>query len=318
MDFRPARGLGHRHIQTIWPARLRPPPRVALARQRLTLSDGDFVDLFWGPQRPGPAVLLLHGLGGCSRSTYMLGLMRRLADRGFQTVAMHYRGVAGTPNRKARFHHAGAWEDPAEAMAAIRRSTPGRPVAVVGFSLGGSIVLNWLAHAPAPALPDAAVTVSVPFDLAACARTINRGFARVYQRYLLGCLRRMYLCKFAHRAPGPVPIAGLRRIRTLYEFDDRITAPLHGFAGADDYYARCSTRSLLPHIEASLLMLQARDDPFVPASTLPDAGHLRPGTELAVTARGGHVGWLGGSARAPEYWIEQQVPAFLARCFSDR
>jgi predicted alpha/beta-fold hydrolase len=316
-EFRPLRGFGHRHLQTVWPASLRRRPSLDLTRQRIELPDDDFLDLFWGPRRAGPVVLLLHGLGGCSRSAYVLGLAKRLAERGFQAVAMHYRGAGGVPNRQPRFYHAGAWEDPAEALAQIRTALPGRPVAAVGFSLGGSILLNWLARGDAPRLPDAAVSVSVPFDLAACARAVNRGFARLYQRHLLGCLSRMYRSKFASRTEAPVPVPELRRIRTLYAFDERITAPLHGFQGADDYYARCSSGPLLRHITVPLLIVQARDDPFVPAATLPDPTRLGARTRLLLTRHGGHVGWLGGTPCRPEYWIERCIPDYLAARLSD-
>lgn len=308
--FRPAWWLPGPHAQTLWPALARRPTGPDLRRERLDLADGDFVDLHWGPAASGPLVLVLHGLAGCARSAYVLGLVGHLARHGFESVVMEYRGAGAEPNRLPRLYHAGAWEDPAEVVTVLRRRWPARPLGAVGVSLGGSILLNWLGRQGAAAPVDAAVAVSVPFDLAASADAAGRASARLYQwdlvRHLKAGVRR-------HPALG-LDRAALAGIRSLRGFDDVVTAPLHGFAGADDYYRRCSCGPCLPTVRRPTLVIHGLDDPLVPPSTLPDRRQLPPALRLELSRHGGHVGFVGG--RWPwraEYWIEQRARRFLAR-----
>lgn len=304
--FVPPWWLRNPHLQTIVPAILRRTPRPRLRRESLDLPDGDFLDLLWGPARDGPVALLLHGLGGSYRSPYVLGMAATLAARGWQTLIMHYRGVQ-RPNRLPRFYHAGDYADPQYLVSVLRRRFAGRAIAVIGYSIGGSILLNWLARADAGLQPDVAAAVSVPFDLALCAEHIDRGFARLYQRDLLWSLKRMVRRKLAVNADAcPVTAADLGRLRSLREFDDRITAPVHGFSNARDYYRRCSCGPLLTRISRPTLIVHAADDPFIPARTIPE--RVSGSTRLCVTDYGGHVGF-----RAGDYWLEQAIPEFLAQ-----
>ena len=186
-------------------------------------------------------------------------------------------------------------------------------IAVVGYSLGANVLLKWLAERGARAPVVAAVAVSVPFLLAEVAKRLEHGFSRVYQRHLLRSLRRDLRRKFA-RKEAPIDVDGLAGIRTFREFDERITSPLHGFNGADDYYRRASCRQYLPAIRAPLLILQARDDPFMSERVLPEASELSAGTRLELSARGGHAGFIAGAAPwAARYWLEVRIPIFLLR-----
>ncbi len=310
--FQPAWWLPGPHAQTIWPAVFRPVPPVPLSCEPVALPDGDHVRLYWGPIRAGALVLLLHGLGGCAGSPYIRGQLDALARAGFQGIAMEFRGAAGEPNRRRRFYHAGDWADPDAVVAALRRRYPDRPLCAVGYSLGASVLLNWLiAHGRQSPLA-AAVAISTPFDLAACADHIDRGFARVYQAHLLACLRRLMRAKFRHRDDEPWPLERLGALSSLRMFDDRVTAPLHGFAGAADYYARASTRDRLDRIHRPTLLLQAADDPFIPAASLPDPETLPPTVDLELTTAGGHVGFVEGAHPvAADYWLERRVPEWL-------
>lgn len=257
-------------------------------------------------------VLLLHGLGGCARSGYMLGLIAMLSARGYQCVAMQYRG-AGPANRLDRFFYAGDYHDPATVAGHIAAHAPGRPLYAVGFSLGANMLLTWLAVAGARGPVSRAVAVSPPFDLGACADAINRGFARVYQRDLLNNLKRMYAAKFRDR-PGPLPTRTVAGLHTLRAFDDRITAPSHGFSDAADYYARCSCGPRITRVATPALVLHARDDPFVPAGDIPAPADLPAPVTLEVTARGGHVGFVAGRGPLrlwPAYWAETRIADFL-------
>lgn len=305
--FRPTPWLANPHLQTLWPALLRRHPRPHLRREALPLSDGDQLQLAFGPERDGPLVLLLHGLGGCADSGYIGGLIRALAATNIASVVVQFRGAGGIPNRADRFYHGGAYDDLAEAADGLRRRFPGRPLGAVGFSLGGSVLLNWLGSARTPLR--AACAVSVPFDLEACAMALDKGFARVYQWDLVRALKRVVWAKFKDRVDPPVDLAAVAAIRRLWDFDDRVTAPLHGFAGAHDYYRRASCRQRLRAIQAPTLILHALDDPFVPRHCVPQPHELSKSVRLELSDRGGHVGFVAGGW--PRYWLEERVCAFL-------
>lgn len=313
--FRPAWWLPGAHLQTVWPALLRRPPRLALRRERVELADGDFLDLDWGPPQPGPLVLILHGLEGSSASGYARGLLVVLAGRGWQGLVMHFRSCSGEPNRLARSYCAGDTDDLSAVVALLRRRYPRRPLAAVGYSLGGNVLLKWLGEQRAAAPLSAAVAVSVPFLLERAARRMSQGLSRIYQRYLLDACKASYRRKFRARDDAPVPLDALSRLTDFYQFDDRITAPLHGYAGVDDYYARASCRDYLQGIAIPTLILHALDDPFMLPEAVPAEAELGPCVTLELSRSGGHVGFVSGRwpGRA-RYWLEQRVPAFLTDC----
>ncbi|WP_018937066.1 hydrolase [Thioalkalivibrio sp. ALJ24] len=304
--FRPAWWLPGRHAQTVFPALFRAPPPVRLEHERLELPDGDFLELAWGP--PGRGLVLVgHGLGGDETSGYALGVVAALARRGIGSAVLISRGAGSHPNRLRRSYHAAAWDDLDHVVETLHRRDPARPMAVCGFSLSGSMLLSWLGERGDMPLATA-VAVSVPFDLAASADALERGFARVYQWHLMRGLRRVTLRKFAARDDAPLPLAELRRMRRLREFDERITAPLHGFRDSADYYARASCRPRLGAIRQPTLILHAADDPFVPATSVPATRELGPGIGLELQARGGHVGFVAGDVPGrPRYWLDTRI-----------
>lgn len=309
--FQPAWWLPGGDSQTLWPALVRRRPRLLVHRQQVVLPDEDCIDLFWGPPKSGALILILHGLGGCATASYALGMLRMLSQHGLQGVIMEYRGAGSAPNRCDRFYHAGAWQDPQAVVQGLRMSHPNRRIGVVGFSLGASILLNWLiTDSKAPI--DAAVAISAPFDLAACAHLLNQGFARVYQWNLLRRLKQLLLRKYAGRSDAPISIRQISAIRTLREFDDRITAPLHGYSNAADYYRRCSCGPHLKAIKHAALVIHARDDPFIPLSSVPCSQRFAPGIQFELTRTGGHVGFVQGYwPWQADYWIERRVAAYL-------
>jgi predicted alpha/beta-fold hydrolase len=258
-------------------------------------------------------VLVLHGLEGSSDSHYARGLLATLIRHGWRGVVMHFRGCGGQPNRLARGYCAGDTADMAYVVDWLRRRAPDAPLAAVGYSLGGNALLKWLSEAGADIPLRAAVAVSTPFVLDSTARRLQQGFSRLYQFHLLHALKRGYRAKFRHRSDGPVALAALATIRDFYAFDDRITAPLHGYAGVHDYYARASCRPGLRHIQVPTLILHALDDPFMRPEAIPQTGELSPSVRLELSPRGGHVGFVAG--RWPwraHYWLERRIPAFLA------
>jgi predicted alpha/beta-fold hydrolase len=308
--FTPAWWLPGGHLQTLWPNLARRRPRVELRRSRWELPDGDFLDLDWTLGDGIATVLVLHGLEGSSGSHYARGLARALSQRGYRVAIMHFRGCTGEPNRLDRSYHSGETGDIDLVVRRLRRENPDGALAAVGYSLGGNVLLKWLGELGADAPVSAAVAVSVPFELASAADRLACGLSRVYQSKLLGSLRRKTLRKFARR-PSPLDPDRVARLRTFREFDDYVTAPLHGFADADDYYARCSSRSFLKSIRTPTLILHALDDPFMTPEVVPSAAELSPQVTLEIAPHGGHVGFVSGPPWHPVYWLEERIPAFL-------
>lgn len=314
--FQPARWLRGGHAQTIWPTLLRPRVPLSPRRERVVLQDGDFVDVDWVGEA-GPIVIVLHGLAGSIDSQYVRGLLRECARRGWRGALLHFRGCSGEPNRLPRSYHAGDTGDLQAVVDLVRAREPTTPLAALGYSLGGNALLKWLSEQGAAAPLVAAVAVSVPFDLAAATARLARGFSRIYERRLLNCLKRSLAQKQAVM-DLPWRHEDIAAITSLREFDERITAPLHGFRGADDYYARASCRGLLSGIAAPTLIVHALDDPFMPASVVPHARELAADTVLELSPHGGHVGFVSGAPHAPRFWLEQRVPDFIAEFFTVR
>lgn len=311
-DFTPAWWCRGAHCQTLWRQLFRR-PCMALRRERLELPDGDFLDLDWtaSPNAAvtAPLVLVLHGLEGSSRSVYAQGLLAALVKHGFRGAVLHFRGCSGEPNRMSRSYHSGETQDLALVMDILKQRHVG-PLGVVGFSLGGNVLLKWLGETGTRAV-DAAVAVSVPFELARAADRLNRGFSRLYQWALLKSLKRG-LARKARRVPLPVDLDAVERAKTFWHFDDAVTAPLHGFADVHDYYCKASSRQYLAGIAVPCLILHAADDPFMTPAAIPAAPELSATTRLEIAAHGGHVGFVAGAwPWAPRYWLERRICAYL-------
>ena len=312
--FQPAWWCRGPHLQTLWPNRLRRPPPLRLARERLELPDGDFLDIDWTADTgdESPIVLLLHGLQGSSRSRYARGLLHAITRRGWRGALMHFRGCSGEPNRLARSYHSGETGDLDYFVGILKARYPRAPLAAIGVSLGGNVLLKWLGEQGARARVTCAVAISVPFVLSEAANRLTRGFSRVYQWSLLRCLRRA-LDEKRRSVPLPLAVQDLSRLRSFWEFDEHVTAPLHGFRGAHHYYETSSCRPYLARIRVPTLLLQAQDDPFLDPIAIPGPEHLADGVTLELYERGGHVGFVSGTwPWRARYWLEERVPAFLA------
>ena len=308
--FRPAWWLPGAHLQTMWPALASRWLKPTLRRRRVELPDGDFIDVDWVGEG-GPIVVVLHGLGGASDSHYVRGMLSAIARQGWRGALMHFRGCSGEVNRLARGYHAGETGDLDTFIAMLRQNEPRTPLAVIGYSLGGNVLLKWLGERGDAAPARAAVAVSVPFDLANAAMRVHQGFSRVYELRMLRSLKAVMSLKAAQQ-PLPWDKKTIAAITSLREFDDRITAPLHGFRDADDYYARASCKPYLAAVATPSLVIHAADDPFMSPSVVPTARQLSAAMTLELSNHGGHVGFVGGQPWAPQYWLESRVPAFLA------
>ncbi len=308
--FKPAWWLPGPHLQTIWPALFRKRPPLKLARERVELPDGDFIDLAWTANHSGPCVLVLHGLEGSLQSHYAAGILHSLVEAGFRAVFMHFRGCSGEPNRLARGYHSGDTGDLTRVLEHIRRKHAQPVSAAIGFSLGGNVLLKWLGEHKERSFLSAAVAVSVPFRLGDAAERLELGWSRLYRGHLLRRMRAAYRRKFTRRL-SPLSV-NVNRLRSFYEFDDKITAPLHGFKNADDYYHRASSRRYLKDIHTRTLILHARDDPFMWPGTLPEDDELSGQTVLELSEKGGHVGFVSG--RSPwraHCWLDKRIIDFL-------
>jgi uncharacterized protein len=309
------------HAQTVAGRVLRPSPGFAWVRERVDTPDGDFVDLDWSPAAAAgaPTVVVLHGLEGSARRSYVQLTFRELLARGMRPVGLNFRSCSGEPNRTARFYHSGETDDLRQILGVVRERIGGVRLGAVGFSLGGNVLLKYLGEEGEGSGIEAAVAVSVPFDLAAGSHALETTFfgRHVYSPYFLRKLRRKARAKMgllravcdAERACSA---------RTLREFDDAATAPLHGFRDAADYYARSSSAGFIDGIRVPTLLLQAEDDPFLPPASIPRrAAGENPWIVPGFVATGGHTGFVYGSPLRPRFWSEEEAARFLQAVLRD-
>ncbi|MCH9826620.1 MAG: hydrolase [Gammaproteobacteria bacterium] len=308
--------LRNPHLQTMLPALLRPTPPLDLRRERLELDDGDFVDLGWaGTEQTGaPTAVLVHGLTGGFESKYLRGLALQLIDLGWRICALQLRGGGESPNRLARCYHHGDSADLRHLWHLLRRREPEGIVATVGWSLGGNVVLKALGEEGDQAPVDFAAAASVPFSLYECAERLRHGVARIYQSHLLGALRRMIRHKASRVDLSAIDLDAVLSAPDFFTFDDGFTAPLNGFADAQDYYARAACGPYLQAIRRPTLIVHAQDDPMMVREIIPRAEALSPFVTLQLSTHGGHVGFVEAGPRGrPRMWLERHFADYLQR-----
>jgi uncharacterized protein len=315
--FAPAWWIPGAHLRTLWGKFFRPRSTAVTTRECWETPDGDFLELHrMDAPASRPRLLILHGLEGSQRSHYAVGMLAEASRRGWAADVLVFRSCGEEMNRLPRFYHSGETADLDFVVRTIVQREQGRPLLITGVSLGGNVLLKWLGENGSELPPEVrgAATVSVPYDLAQSTRYITRGASRMYEVHFLRSLRRKARRK-EEAFPGLISQEAIDRARTLYDFDDCVTAPLHGFAGADDYYARSSSIRFLHAIRRPTLMLSARDDPFMPPELLDEVAPIARANralELEIVERGGHVGFIGGSIPfRPVYYAERRVGDFL-------
>jgi len=316
--FRAAPWLPGPHLQTVVGKFLRPRSTLSLARRRIDTPDGDFLDLDLAPETEpeAPLVLVLHGLEGNTGRGYVRLAMDEMHRKGLRPVGMNFRSCSGEPNRRPRFYHSGETSDLAVVLQWLRKRFPDRPLAALGFSLGGNVLLKYLGEEGegAKEFLSGAAAISVPFDLTAGTRAIESGtMGRVYTYYFIRSLRKKVEAK-TDLLEGLLDLEMVLKARTLREYDQVATAPLHGFPGAAAYYREASSARFLEDIRVPTLLLQAEDDPFLPAYALPREKVSRnPCLLPAFTPAGGHVGFVTGSSPwRPRFWAESEAARYLA------
>ncbi len=302
------------HLQTIHPAVFRRVPWVTRERERIETSDGDFLDLDWErSHRADRVAILAHGLEGNSRDTYMQGMAAALVRAGWNVVAWNCRGCSGEGNRLLRSYHSGATEDLAAVVEHVLRDRRYRRAALIGFSLGGNITLKYAGDFGAAIDPrvDRVVAFSVPCDLASASRALESRTNRIYMDRFMTNLRAKIRAKM-QIFPGELSDARLDAMRTFREFDGAYTAPLHGYRDAEDYWARASSKPVLGRIAIPALLVNARNDPFLPPECFP--GEAASGSayfHLEAPREGGHIGFVPAGASGGEYWSEKRAVEFL-------
>jgi hypothetical protein len=311
--FVAASWLPNAHLQTVYGALMAPAPAVAWRRERWETPDGDFIDmdLVDGPA-DAPWVQLFHGLEGSSSSPYARMLMDRVRRRGWRGGVMNFRGCSGEPNRLARAYHSGDSEEIDWVLRRLRQRAGDAPLFAVGVSLGGNALAKWLGERGQAAgeVVQRAAVVSAPVDLMAAGEALGQGIARAYAWHFLGSLRRNALSRL-ERFPGLYDAGAVRRARSLRAFDNLVTAPLHGFRDTDDYWTRASAKPWLARIEVPTLLVNARDDPFLPEAALPTERDVAPAVKLEFPARGGHVGFVGGPFPGNIEWLPRRILHFF-------
>ena len=320
--YSPAWWIPGGHLQTLWGKLFRRQAAAPTVLERWDTPDGDFVELHRLRAEPGaPRLLLLHGLEGTVRSHYAQGLLNEAARRGWGADLLIFRSCGSEMNRTRRFYHSGETTDTAFVLERISQEFPTSLLALAGVSLGGNVLLKFLGERGSNLPPQlkAAAAISVPFDLSRSARRINRGLSRLYQRFFLNSLRRKAQEK-AERFPDIAPASGIAGLRTLEDFDNLITGPLHGFKDAQDYYERSSSLPWLKRIKINTLLLSAIDDPMLPPEVLEEAREIagrNPALHLEFVDRGGHAGFIAGSLPwRPFYYAEFRVGEFFAEHFA--
>lgn len=316
--YQPAWWARGGHTQTLWGKFFRPTLAIETQRERWDTPDGDFVDIYRLTATPGaPRLLFLHGLEGTIRSHYVAGLFIEARRRGWAADLMIFRGCGDEPNRAPRFYHSGDTNDLAYVLDRVLAEVPGVPIGLAGVSLGGNVLLKFLGERgrSLPARVRGAAVVSVPFDLEAGCRFIAQGVSKIYDRHFLRTLKRKALEKL-ERYPGLFDREKLARAQTIFEFDDAVTAPVHGFKSAHDYYSQSSALGYLDRITLPTFLLSAVDDPFLPPEVLSrvrDIAELNPNLTLQFTEHGGHAGFVSGAAPwSARYFAEWRVCEFLS------
>ncbi len=327
------------NLQTIYSALFATVPEVQYRRERWELDDGDFIDVDWidntnpdskvvnesnpevTPPKDAlstvvdnrPIVVLFHGLEGNSQSEYAKALMAATKAKGWRGVVIHFRGCSGEPNRLPRVYYAGDTPEIEMMLSRVRAGAPGVKIYAVGVSLGGNALLKWLGESGehANSVITKAATVSAPMDLIEAANALDKGFNRlVYTPRFVDSMRPKALA-MSQRFPGLLDDEKIKSARTIHDIDGAVTAVLYGAASADDYYAKNASKPWLDKITVPVLILNAKNDPFMPSKFLPTPDEVSPTVTLEYTEEGGHVGFVTSPFPGNVEWLPKHLLEFF-------
>ncbi|MER2490424.1 hydrolase [Catenovulum sediminis] len=312
--FKPAWWLKNRHFQTGWQKIERKNLPCPTLSERIELPDQDFLDIHW-TEKPNfdttkPIVVVLHGLEGSIKSAYARGMLNAIRRKGWIGLLLHFRSCGGVPNRLPRAYHSGETTDLAYLCQWLKERYAHAPLACISFSLGANVLCKFAGESGQQNPFEAGVAICPPLDLAACCRHIQKGTSKVYQKYLLDMMldnlaRKMQRVNLNNHIK--LKADEFRKIKTLWQFDDLVTAPLHGFFNAADYYQKSSGRQFLRHIEKPTLIIHSNDDPFLSPKSIPQRDELSHRVTFEMSEKGGHVGYVSGSIPFKgEYWLEKR------------
>jgi len=307
--FKPAWYLRNRHLQTILPNIVHPRfPKGE--KERVELADGDFIDLLWSETRSPQTLLILHGLEGSAHSPYARRILNYCNQQKIAAVLMHFRGCSGEPNRLLRSYHSGETGDLQQIIQHLK--TGGiTDIALLGYSLGGNVIVKYMGEAKTDPAVRCAIAVSVPFRLDLCATVMNQGFAKIYQTSLMNRLISKMQQKQAMFDADARDFPNPKKMTSFWHFDDNFTAPIHGFDSAEHYYKSASSRQFLRTIDKPTLILHSSDDPFMSPEALPGASELSDSVTLELSGHGGHVGFVAQEGLLPTTWLQKRIHRFL-------
>jgi predicted alpha/beta-fold hydrolase len=313
--FIPARFCGNTHWQTMWPTFLTRRKKAPFTyRERLYLQDGDFIDLEWHAEnfteKNTPIILLFHGVTGNLSAPYIKYMMPVLAKQGYRSVMMYYRGYSGEHNRLNSVSHAGQTDDIGVIINELYQREPNTVLVAIGFSQGANMLLKYLGEVSNHSPLRCAVAVSPPFELRSMSSRIRRGMGSFYQWFLLRQIKAFYRQKFEYRRSFFEP-KSIESIQSFWELDDRITAPLHGFKSAIDYYRKSSCIHFLKTIGVHTLIIHAMDDPIMTEEIIPKEHQLSPVVTLELSKKGGHLGFVEGSIFRPRFFLAKRIPDYI-------
>ncbi len=319
MRFKPAKFLANGHLQTLYAGLFSKPSTPLVEWEIVELPDGDFVECVWH-QKPKmgenrPIMILFHGLAGGFDSPYIKRAMHALGAKGFAVVLMHFRGCGRTMNRLPRAYHSGDTADAKYLIAHLKETYHDSPLFATGYSLGGNMLLKLLGEMREDSLLDGAMVVSAPMQLESAANRIKRGFSKLYQYNMMRALRASLREKYRYHDMEKLLQLGeeeVNQINNFWEFDNRYTAPIHGFKDAKEYYEKSSSKQYLKYITTPTLIIHAKDDPFLGEGVIPSHEELSSSITFELYESGGHVGFVAGSVLQPEYWIERRMLDFFA------
>lgn len=319
--FSPAWWLPGGHTQTLY-RKFAPTDSVEHHRERIELDDGDFIDLDWAADAPvgnkasDTVVFILHGLCGCSQSAYVLSLQALLSKNDVPSVVMNFRGCSGEINRKAKAYHSGISEDVNEVFSKLSAKYSDKNFAFVGYSLGANVLLKWMGEIKSHSRIKKIAAVSTPFSLSNCSRAMLKGASQLYGKYFVWRLKNDLQKKLEYFKTQKIDdqltilesLEDFSKAKTIWEFDELVTAPLHDFNDAQDYYLKCSSERYIENIQVDTLLIQSKNDPLIPAITLPQVQSLPDNIHLHLENAGGHVGFIEGYR---DKWLEQQILQYL-------